>query len=107
MSRSDDPRMGTLFTSDHTSAMAAGKRVVSFIYFPFDEGTARNGGRVGGASSAAVVREMVMKMGAVKNAEHGIDLADHIALGPGCTGIIATDKTDGTVNHARNLDFSP
>jgi len=27
--------------------------------------------------------------------------------GPGCTGIIATDKTDGTVNHARNLDFSP
>lgn len=36
---------------------------------------------MGGASSAAVVREMVMKMGAVKNAEHGIDLADHIALG--------------------------
>lgn len=27
--------------------------------------------------------------------------------GPGCTGIIATDKTDGTVYHARNLDFSP
>jgi len=27
--------------------------------------------------------------------------------GPGCTGIIATDSTDGTVNHARNLDFSP
>jgi len=30
-------------------------------------------------------------------------------LGPlrfGCTGIIATDKTDGTVYHARNLDFS-
>ena len=27
--------------------------------------------------------------------------------GPGCTGIIATDSTDGTVNHARNLDFTP
>ena len=27
--------------------------------------------------------------------------------GPGCTGIIALDKSDGTVNHARNLDFSP
>merc|ERR1740130_945076 len=24
----------------------------------------------------------------------------------GCTGIIARDKTDGTVYHARNLDFS-
>ena len=23
------------------------------------------------------------------------------------TGIIATDKTDGTVYHARNLDFTP
>ena len=27
--------------------------------------------------------------------------------GPGCTGIIAVDSTDGSVNHARNLDFSP
>lgn len=27
--------------------------------------------------------------------------------GPGCTGIIATNKDDGTVTHARNLDFSP
>jgi len=27
--------------------------------------------------------------------------------GPGCTGIIAMDKEDGTVYHARNLDFSP
>jgi hypothetical protein len=27
--------------------------------------------------------------------------------GPGCTGIIALDKSDGTVNHARNLDFAP
>lgn len=27
--------------------------------------------------------------------------------GPGCTGIIAMDKNDGTVYHARNLDFSP
>lgn len=27
--------------------------------------------------------------------------------GPGCTGIIATNKEDGTVNHARNLDFTP
>lgn len=27
--------------------------------------------------------------------------------GPGCTGIIATNKADGTVNHARNLDFTP
>eukprot|EP00041_Stephanoeca_diplocostata_P025318 m.659522 g.659522 ORF g.659522 m.659522 type:complete len:396 (+) comp22724_c2_seq3:2070-3257(+) len=27
--------------------------------------------------------------------------------GPGCTGIIATNKADGTVSHARNLDFSP
>ena len=27
--------------------------------------------------------------------------------GPGCTGIIAIDSTDGTVNHARNLDFTP
>lgn len=27
--------------------------------------------------------------------------------GPGCTGIIALNKADGTVNHARNLDFSP
>ena len=26
--------------------------------------------------------------------------------GPGCTGIVATTK-DGTVSHARNLDFSP
>jgi penicillin V acylase-like amidase (Ntn superfamily) len=26
--------------------------------------------------------------------------------GPGCTGIIAT-MSDGTVAHARNLDFSP
>ena len=25
--------------------------------------------------------------------------------GPGCTGIIATNSEDGTVNHARNLDF--
>ena len=27
--------------------------------------------------------------------------------GPGCTGIIAIDSTDGSVNHARNLDFAP
>lgn len=27
-------------------------------------------------------------------------------MGFGCTGIIATDKEDGTVYHARNLDFS-
>lgn len=27
--------------------------------------------------------------------------------GPGCTGIVATDKSDGMVYHARNLDFSP
>mmetsp|Transcript_1897 Transcript_1897/g.2329 ORF Transcript_1897/g.2329 Transcript_1897/m.2329 type:complete len:415 (+) Transcript_1897:43-1287(+) len=27
--------------------------------------------------------------------------------GPGCTGIIATNKEDGVVYHARNLDFSP
>jgi hypothetical protein len=27
--------------------------------------------------------------------------------GPGCTGIIAVNKNDGTVTHARNLDFSP
>lgn len=27
--------------------------------------------------------------------------------GPGCTGIIALDKSDGTVNHGRNLDFPP
>lgn len=27
--------------------------------------------------------------------------------GPGCTGIIARNKEDGTVYHARNLDFSP
>lgn len=25
----------------------------------------------------------------------------------GCTGIIAVDSSDGTVNHARNLDFAP
>merc|ERR1711907_289221 len=27
--------------------------------------------------------------------------------GPGCTGIIALNKADNTVNHARNLDFAP
>ncbi|KAL1499283.1 hypothetical protein AB1Y20_011492 [Prymnesium parvum] len=27
--------------------------------------------------------------------------------GPGCTGIIAFNSDDGTVNHARNLDFTP
>jgi len=27
--------------------------------------------------------------------------------GPGCTGILAMNKNDGTVYHARNLDFSP
>mmetsp|Transcript_14341 Transcript_14341/g.28928 ORF Transcript_14341/g.28928 Transcript_14341/m.28928 type:complete len:392 (-) Transcript_14341:304-1479(-) len=27
--------------------------------------------------------------------------------GPGCTGIIANNTADGTVYHARNLDFSP
>jgi hypothetical protein len=27
--------------------------------------------------------------------------------GPGCTGIIALNSDDGTVSHARNLDFSP
>lgn len=27
--------------------------------------------------------------------------------GPGCTGIIAKNSADGTVYHARNLDFSP
>jgi len=27
--------------------------------------------------------------------------------GPGCTGIIANNTEDGTVTHARNLDFSP
>ena len=27
--------------------------------------------------------------------------------GPGCTGIIARNTLDGTVNHARNLDFAP
>jgi len=38
----------------------------------------------------------------------GYELMDRIPWrGPGCTGIIATDKTDGTVYHARNLDFSP
>ena len=29
------------------------------------------------------------------------------AVNFGCTGIIATNTADGTVNHARNLDFSP
>ena len=27
--------------------------------------------------------------------------------GPGCTGIIAMNSADNTVNHARNLDFAP
>ena len=27
--------------------------------------------------------------------------------GPGCTGIIARNSADGTVSHARDLDFSP
>jgi hypothetical protein len=27
--------------------------------------------------------------------------------GPGCTGIIATNQADGSVSHARNLDFLP
>ena len=34
-------------------------------------------------------------------------LADIPWRGPGCTGIIALNKADGTVNHARNLDFAP
>jgi hypothetical protein len=34
-------------------------------------------------------------------------LLDMPFRGPGCTGIIAVDSTDGSVNHARNLDFSP
>ena len=46
MARADDPRMAALFTSDPAAAVVAGKRVVSLIYFPFDEGTRRNGGRV-------------------------------------------------------------
>eukprot|EP00929_Paragymnodinium_shiwhaense_P069706 TRINITY_DN3516_c0_g1_i1.p1 TRINITY_DN3516_c0_g1~~TRINITY_DN3516_c0_g1_i1.p1 ORF type:complete len:417 (+),score=96.67 TRINITY_DN3516_c0_g1_i1:81-1331(+) len=35
---------------------------------------------------------------------------DNVTLpwrGPGCTGIIAKNKADGMVYHARNLDFSP
>merc|ERR1719246_130931 len=36
--------------------------------------------------------------------QRGIDIIHPIRFG--CTGIIATDKEDGTVYHARNLDFS-
>ena len=63
---------------------------VALIYFPFDEGTVRNGGRAGAARSCAVVQTMLLKMGAVVNAELGIDLRQHVLLVEGGTAVGAT-----------------
>uniref|UniRef100_A0A7S0JHN9 ceramidase n=1 Tax=Calcidiscus leptoporus TaxID=127549 RepID=A0A7S0JHN9_9EUKA len=37
----------------------------------------------------------------------GWEALARMPVGPGCTGIIATNSLDGTVSHARNLDFFP
>ena len=37
----------------------------------------------------------------------GWEALARMPIGPGCTGIIATNREDGTVTHARNLDFMP
>lgn len=42
-----------------------------------------------------------------RTAARGWEALTRMPRGPGCTGIIALDKSDGTVNHARNLDFPP
>eukprot|EP00300_Choanocystis_sp_HF-7_P013289 c18235_g1_i2.p1 GENE.c18235_g1_i2~~c18235_g1_i2.p1 ORF type:complete len:306 (+),score=70.77 c18235_g1_i2:49-966(+) len=73
MSKADDPRMGTMITEGIDG------RVV-LVGFPFDEGVRRNGGRLGSSLGPKAFRTHVVKMGAVVNAEAGIDLREHITI---------------------------
>eukprot|EP01127_Copromyxa_protea_P015819 TRINITY_DN4609_c0_g1_i2.p1 TRINITY_DN4609_c0_g1~~TRINITY_DN4609_c0_g1_i2.p1 ORF type:complete len:256 (+),score=34.68 TRINITY_DN4609_c0_g1_i2:19-786(+) len=63
----DDPRLGK-----HITQGVDGDIVI--IGFPYDDGVARNGGRVGAARGPAVVREFIQKMGTLVNMEFNVDL---------------------------------
>jgi hypothetical protein len=61
----DDPRLGDVIKVVTLDALAAvcekpttAKARVAFVGFPYDEGTQRNNGRVGGADGSAVIRRL-------------------------------------------------
>eukprot|EP00301_Raphidiophrys_heterophryoidea_P025783 c872_g1_i1.p1 GENE.c872_g1_i1~~c872_g1_i1.p1 ORF type:complete len:318 (-),score=83.38 c872_g1_i1:168-1100(-) len=67
MSRSDDPRMGTLVQKGNTGD-------VVIVGFANHEGVTRNGGRMGAMYGPQHFRQAMHKMGTVVNPEFGVDL---------------------------------
>lgn len=67
-SRSDDPRMGVLFTDEFDEC-----RVV-LIGFPYDEGCVRNGGRAGAKLGPVAFRRFAAVLGPAFNPEYDVDL---------------------------------
>ena len=83
--RADDLRMGTLFVDKQFAAALkttdGDTRIgIGIIYFPFDEGTIRNGGREGSRNTPDKVHAMLQKFGAVNNMEYGVDLRQKVYL---------------------------
>lgn len=76
----DDPRMGDLLqkrTLEEAVAVTKkhpDKPHIVLVGFPWDEGTRRNGGRVGAADAPSVVRKFVQRFGPLVNPETGADL---------------------------------
>lgn len=88
LGRSDDPRLGTIFTDDFPSA-----RVV-LLGFPHDEGCTRNGGRPGAALGPQAFRRFVTALGPIRNPEHEIDLTTSLGGGVYDAGdVVAADST--------------
>ncbi|CAG9321547.1 unnamed protein product [Blepharisma stoltei] len=65
----DDPKLGTIITKGN-----AGN--VCFLGFPYDEGVARNGGRVGTERGPDVLRRFIYNLGPVVNPELEISLQE-------------------------------
>lgn len=95
----DDPRLGDVIKIitledfvKHCESTKSQKPRIALVGFPYDEGTRRNNGRVGGAEGSTVVRRLGMlcahnrsgaqlrvhnaaqRMGTVVNAEYEADL---------------------------------
>jgi len=75
----DDIRMGEIITTididaDPSAFEALKPNDLVIVGFPYDEGTARNGGRVGGAGAFDVFWQSLQRMGTVVNPEFNVDL---------------------------------
>jgi hypothetical protein len=76
-SRSSSPTAPTTSIGESKSGIITGPVQpphVAFLGFPYDEGCARNNGRIGASDGPANVRKLMQRMGTLVNPEHHVDL---------------------------------